>query len=244
MKITHASINEQGKRPYQEDTVGWGIAGERTIFAVADGLGGHGCGDLASKKVVEMALGELTANCEIEEYFSEVFHRGNTELCRLQEENQMLNSMKTTLAITIIEDRTIYGAYIGDSRIYIFEKGKITYQSLDHSVPQMLVSAGEIPPKKIRNHPDRNRLLKVLGDRERQIKPQIIPSYRMGRTAAILICTDGFWENVLESEMEKTLRKSENPEEWIDRMKKIAQKRGRHKNQDNFSAVCIWVSRS
>ena len=157
--------------------------------------------------MVEIALGKLTEDCEIEEYLSEIFCMGNMELCRLQEENQMLNSMKTTLAVTVIEDRMIYGAYIGDSRIYIFEKGKITYQSLDHSVPQMLVSAGELPPKKIRNHPDRNRLLRVLGDREREIKPQIIPSYRMGRAASILICTDGFWENVLESEMEKTFKK-------------------------------------
>lgn len=242
MKVTHASINEQGKRPYQEDTVGWGPVGERTVFAVADGLGGHGCGDLASKKMVEAALGSLTEDCEMDEYWPEVFQKGNEELCRLQEENQMLNSMKTTLAVTVIEDNIIYGAYIGDSRIYIFEKGKITYRSLDHSVPQMLVSAGELSEKKIRNHPDRNRLLKVLGDRDRVIKPQIIPSYHMRKFAAILLCTDGFWENVLETEMEKTLRKSQSPQEWADKMKKIAERRGRFKNQDNFSAMCIWVS--
>lgn len=242
MEITHASINEQGKRPYQEDNIGWGTAGKRTVFAVADGLGGHGCGDVASKTVVELALGALSEECEIEEYLQEIFQEGNTRLCRLQEENQTPNSMKTTLAVTVIEDNMIYGAYIGDTRIYIFEKGRITYQSLDHSVPQMLVTAGELNKKKIRNHPDRNRLLKVLGDRERAIKPQIIPAYHMRKFAAVLMCTDGFWENVLESEMEKTLKKSESPQEWMEKMKKIAERRGRFKNQDNFSARCIWIS--
>ena len=241
MKVAYASINELGKRQYQEDTVGWGSIGERTVFAVADGLGGHGCGDLASKRAIEIDLGEFSDDCEIHKYLFDIFSAGNAELCRLQEERQMLNGIKTTLAVTVIEDKTIYGAYVGDSRIYIFENGRIVYRTLDHSVPQILVSAGELPEKKIRNHPDRNRLLRVLGDRERKIRSQMIPNYQIGSSAVVLICTDGFWENILEAEMERTLKKSESPQEWANRMKKVVQKRGRHKNQDNFSAICIWI---
>lgn len=242
MDITYASINEKGTRSYQEDTLGVCIYENKSLFAAADGLGGHGHGDLASQTVMEYVLKEFSEECEISAYFQKVFFQGNKALCRLQDERGEPGGMKTTLACTVVEKNRIYGAYVGDTRIYIFAKGKLAYRSLDHSVSQMLAAAGELNEKKIRNHPDRNRLLRVLGDREREVKPQIIPEFYMKDETVVLLCTDGFWENVLEEEMEKTLAKSKNPEEWTNRMKKIVRRRGRFKKQDNYSAVSVWIS--
>ncbi|MDO4274204.1 MAG: protein phosphatase 2C domain-containing protein [Eubacteriales bacterium] len=241
MEITYASINEIGKRPCQEDTVGSCIYGKEALFAVADGLGGHMSGDLASRKMIEQVLAGFHEKCDPEVFFPEVFAEGNRQLCLLQDAHHTPNGMKTTLACAVIKEDTIYGAYAGDSRIYIFEKNKMVFRTLDHSVPQMLVNAGELDEKKIRRHPDRNRLLRVLGDRDRESSPQEIPPYYMRKSAAILLCTDGFWENILEKEMEKTLKTAKDPEEWLSRMKKIVKRRGKMKKQDNYSAVCIWV---
>lgn len=71
------------------------------------------------------------------------------------------DEMKTTATAVLISEDTVYRGYIGDSRIYVFKKNKVKERTLDHSVPQMLVMAREIKEKDIRNHPDRNRLLKV-----------------------------------------------------------------------------------
>lgn len=241
MEITYASINEKGKRPCQEDTIGVCIYGDEALFVIADGLGGHGAGNLASQKVVKHALDRFHEGCEPEDYFSDVFADGNKQLCQLQDEHHTPNGIKTTLACSIIKDGSIFGAYIGDSRIYVFEKNKVVFRTQDHSIPQMLVNAGELDEKKIRNHPDRNRLLKVMGDREREIIPQLIPTYYMRKCSAVLLCTDGFWENILEKEMERTLKSANDPEEWMSKMKKIITRRSRFKKLDNYSAICVWV---
>ena len=241
MEITYASINEMGKRPYQEDTIGVCTYPDESMFSVADGLGGHGMGNIASQKIIENALGKFHRDCDPEEYFPQIFTEGNQMLCHLQDEKHAPEGIKTTLACTVIQKDAIYGAYIGDSRIYIFEKNKMVFRTLDHSIPQMLVNAGEIKEKEIRNHPDRNRLLKVLGDRDREVVPQMIPTYYMRKSAAVLLCTDGFWENILEKEMEKTLKNSRDPQEWMNRMKRTVRRRAMFKNQDNYSAICAWI---
>lgn len=242
MEITYASINELGKRACQEDTVGVCTYKDKALFAVADGLGGHGLGDLASQKVIQNVLRNFYEDCEPKTFFDTVFREGNAQLCMLQDMKHSPNSIKTTLACTVISDDTIFGAYMGDSRIYIFKRNKLVFQSLDHSIPQMLVSAGEMNASKIRSHPDRNRLLKVLGDRDREAVPQIIPEHYILRPVAVLLCTDGFWENVLEKEMEKTLKDAKTPEDWLDKMQKIVKRRSRWKKQDNYSAIGAWIS--
>lgn len=239
--VTYAGINEIGDRSCQEDSIGVRVYDKEVIFAVADGLGGHGLGNLASSMVMKTLLSGFKEGCDEESFFKENFVKGNEELCRLQEEQHALHSAKTTLSCVTVRNQILHGAYIGDSRIYIFERGKKVFRTLDHSVPQSLVSAGMIKEREIRNHPDRNRLLRALGVRELVPEPQIIPPYQIGKKTAVLLCTDGFWENILETEMEKTLKKSENPGEWISKMKNIVERRGLAHKQDNYSAICVWI---
>lgn len=244
MEITYTYINELGDRLRQEDTVGTCVYDEKAVFAVADGLGGHGMGDIASTQIIEKVLRIFRKNMGIESYFSEVFTDGNKMLCELQEQYHILNGIKTTLACIVIKEDAIYGAYIGDSRIYIFEKNRIVFRTLDHSLPQMLANIGEISEKDIRNHPDRSKLLKVLGDQNRDVFPQIIEKYYIQDNTRVLVCSDGFWENILENEMEKTLRKSKNSNEWMSRMKKIVERRSKLKKQDNYSAICVDIRKN
>lgn len=130
-------------------------------------------------------------------------------------------------------------AHIGDSRLYHFLDGELIEQTFDHSVSQMAVLRGEISQEEIRGHVDRNRLLRAIG-REDTIKIDCSDIVDMeGEDHAFLLCTDGFWEYVTEDEMEKDLRKSRSPGEWLDRMLKRLDKRTRKKNNDNNSAVAI-----
>ena len=125
--------------------------------------------------------------------------------------------------------------------MYIFRQNRIVYQTLDHSVPQMLVASGEIRPEEIRGHSDRNRLLRVLGDRDRSVKYQESPPWDWMPGDKILLCTEGFWEYVKEPEMERDLENSEGPREWLLRMKKRVRRRGFFEKQDNYSAIGIWA---
>ncbi|CUN03685.1 Serine/threonine phosphatase stp [Blautia hydrogenotrophica] len=173
--IRHYSLNEQGKRAYQEDSVGVFCEGDHGLFAVADGLGGHGMGTQASQCAVRCALEQYHIGCEPKEYFQRVFSEGNRRLIQIQDEARTPGVAKTTLVCAFIKQDRLFGAHIGDSRMYIFRQNRIVYQTLDHSVPQMLVASGEIRPEEIRGHSDRNRLLRVLGDRDRSVKYQESP---------------------------------------------------------------------
>ncbi len=100
--------------------------------------------------------------------------------------------------------------HVGDSRLYFFRQGRILEQTKDHSVPQMLLAAGEITADEIRNHPDRNRLLANLGDGKPnrfRVRKQI----QIASGDAFLLCTEGFWEIVLEREMEAAFASATPP---------------------------------
>lgn len=152
--------------------------------------------------------------------------------------------MKTTLVILEIEKERIRWGHIGDSRLYYFVNGRIRERTLDHSVPQMLVSAGEIKEKAIRHHPDRNRLLRVLGTDGDDEPVNYQESEVVKRTGgqAFLLCTDGFWELIEEKKMEAALKKASTPDQWIAAMQEIICKNGRGTNMDNYSAVAVWVN--
>ena len=239
--IHYASVHEQGGRKYQEDFLGVFCQNNFGVFALADGLGGHGLGDLASECVVRYAFEQYVPGCEASEYFQEVFLGGNERLLQIQDQRNDMRSAKTTLVCAVVEEGMLQAAYIGDSRLYYFRQGKIQFCTADHSVLQMLVQAGEIRPDEIRKHPDRNRLLRVLGERDRPIKYQEISPIPLTPGDQILLCTDGFWEYVLEEEMEKDLAKARNPDDWMSRMRRKVRRRGFWERQDNYSALGIWI---
>lgn len=239
--ISYYSIHEQGNRPYQEDSVGAYITGNQAAFAVADGLGGHGKGDIASSFAVKYTLEQLKKGMKTGAYFRSIYTEGNQRLLEIQKEEGCPNSMKTTLVCCLIKGDCIRGAHIGDSRFYLFQNGKIKYRSKDHSVPQMLALSGEIEESQIRRHPDRNRVLRALGRKEEQPGYQEHGPWKARPGMSILLCTDGFWEYVLEKDMEKTLTKAKSAEQWLKMMKRLVKRRGRFKNQDNFSAIAIWI---
>lgn len=130
---------------------------------------------------------------------------------------------------------------IGDFRLYCFERNSVIIRTLNYSVPQMLVQSKEIKEKDIRFHPDRNKTLKAIGTDEGIPRYQVSVAVNIADCQAFLLCSDGFWELISERLICRCLRKSEPPEEWLKRMKKVFVKKGKNKNIDNFSAIAIIV---
>ena len=149
--------------------------------------------------------------------------------------------MKTTVCALMISGKEAVWGHIGDTRLYLFSSNKVRERTLDHSVPQMLVLAHEITEKNIRHHPDRNRLLRALGAVGDSPQFELSRKVCLDDVQAFLLCTDGFWENVLEKEMSALLKKSNSPEDWINRMVKIVSRRENSGNIDNYSAIAVWM---
>ena len=146
--------------------------------------------------------------------------------------------MRTTLVALVGAPKGVLWAHLGDSRLYHFSGGDIIYQTRDHSVPQAMADAGNITVDEIRHHEDRNRLLRALGNEE-NLRPAVEKTvYPVDPGDAFLLCTDGFWEYVMETEMIADLVRSPDPETWLNLMAARIRERAKD-GHDNYSAIAV-----
>ena len=237
--ILTAKYTDQGGRELNEDSHGIFVKNGCICAVVADGVGGHGGGDKASGLAVR-GINKLYQNSQEDlpkEEVSEWVQQINQAVCQMQTKECC---MKTTLCTFFTDNWSCFWAHVGDSRIYYFKENKLFSMTTDHSVSQMAALSGEITQDEIRHHEDRNKLIRSIGN-QCEIKVDISEwtDVSMG-SHAFLLCTDGFWEYVLEEEMEETLRNSRNPVQWIERMSNILRKRV-PENNDNNTAVAVWI---
>lgn len=228
-----ASFTDVGKRGNNEDSFGLHQSGDSLFAIVADGLGGHENGEVASRLAVDSIIKDLSEAEIDEDALLYAILDANKAVCNAN------NIGKTTVAALWIKDQYAVAAHVGDSRIYQFRNGEIIFQSVDHSKVQMAVLVGELEPSAVRNHKDRNQLFRALGDPNEELKVDstelnVLPGDRF------LLCSDGFWEPVTEEDMIQTMKETDSPEQWLEAMKQIIVNADKPK-QDNYTTVCLQV---
>ena len=237
MKLSAYAYTNRGGREKNEDSIRCSIQGQRGIFIVADGLGGHQSGEVASA----LAADVIFSGCEEEsmpepDALVRLFQTANQELRRQQEVPGREDMKTTAVALCLDEGRAVW-AHIGDSRLYHFSDGELTEVTKDHSVTYKKFLGGEISYMDVYHDDDRSSLLRVLG------KEKCQPESGEGTAAigdAFLLCSDGFWEYVYNEEMEIDLCKAEGPEDWARRML-LRHIRRTPSGNDNFSLITILV---
>jgi serine/threonine protein phosphatase PrpC len=243
MEIVTYAYTNKGGRDNNEDYAAFRSAPNGIgVWSLADGLGGHDCGEIASKAAAEYIL---QATADISEFPEEtlirIMNKANELILTAQKTEMAYHTMRTTVVAAFADARSIQYFNVGDSRFYYFKNGCLYKQSKDHSVSQVAASIGEIPVTQIRFHDDRNKLLKVLGNEEFLKIDRLDDAVPMETGDAFLLCSDGFWEYVYETEMEIDLIKSESPKEWLEYMVNRLLLRVTN-NNDNFTALCSFVS--
>lgn len=235
--ICYASYTDTGGRPYNEDSVDYKKIGEERLCVVlADGLGGHGGGEIASKEAVKLILGGWNGAATPATLCNLV----QAAHCRILSLQTPVCKMKTTVVILSIEKDRAQWAHAGDSRLYHFIDGKLVFQTRDHSSSQIAVLMGQIQPEEIRFHEDRSHIFRALGQESNMSADAEEQELSSGQHA-FLLCTDGFWEYVYEEEMEKELRAAASPQDWLGRMKRYLESRVDGDN-DNNTAAAVWVT--
>lgn len=238
---TAPPLSHAGGRRTNQDCAGWREAEDHTCWVLADGLGGHASGEVASEAAVEGALTAFTSRPGTDEAtLLHTIEHAQTVVRTLQESTPELDSMRTTLVVLASGGGVARWAHVGDSRLYVFRDGYIVARTSDHSVPQALVEAGEISPDDVRHHPDRNRLLRAVGGSDSP-RATVSDAREVEPGDAFLLCSDGFWELVEEDEMQADLAAAESPEAWVSAMETrlSARASGHH---DNYSALATWAT--
>jgi serine/threonine protein phosphatase PrpC len=233
-------VSDRGGREVNQDYCGNLQVGDSFCWALADGLGGHQGGELAARTAVEAVLDSFQRHPELS---AVALHchllAAQSAVLNLQLETPAMADMRTTLVVLISDSRHALWAHIGDSRLYHFREGRLLHRTKDHSVPQMLADSGDITPDQIRYHPDRNRLLRTIGEHA-PIRPASVDGKVLLKPGdALLLCSDGFWEYVLEAEMEDDLKRAATPAEWIAKTTERLLARAPLEH-DNYSAVVVF----
>ncbi len=242
--ITYKLFTSMGERENNEDCVGMLEKDGEFCFVLADGLGGHGYGEKASETAVRKVLEHFYENGLYGDELGNAILMAQKEILHLQKEFAEYRDMKTTIVVLHIYDNKARWAHVGDSRLYFFKKSKLISRTLDHSVPQNLVICKEIKEKEIRHHPDRNRLLRVMGT------IWDVPKYELSEEVevkgdmsyAFLLCSDGFWELIEDKEIIKHLKHKSSCDEWIDGMEKVVREHGLGTGMDNYSAIAVCIN--
>lgn len=241
--IQYKAYSSSGSRSINEDRMGAVVEGDSCCFAVADGLGGHGNGEVAAQLAIDAVCGIFLKNGYTEDFFENAFEAAQEAILAEQERRHAPSGMKTTLVVLVIDGGMVRWAHIGDSRLYIFKRNKVKTRTLDHSVPQMLVKSGEIKERDIRNHPDRNRLMRVLGIKGEKPKLEIGPQMNLAGCQAFLLCSDGYWELIEEKKMGQLLKSSSTSEEWIEKMNESVHSNGKDIEMDNYTAIAVFCDK-
>lgn len=237
MNIDLFTYSNEGARPLNEDSYGVKNDENRCIAVLCDGLGGHNCGEVASQAAVKNIMEGISQIDELQaDEIYNVLKIVNDGLVQQQIIKPEQKGMRTTAVGCIVDDKELTYFNSGDSRFYFFSNGALSTMTKDHSVSQMSVELGEMSFDDIRFDADRNKLLKVLGESTTNEVGTIYRpiSYKSGD--AFLLCSDGFWEYVLEEEMEIDLSKANTAKEWIEFMlvRLLLKFSG---NNDNFTVV-------
>lgn len=240
MNLDAYAFSDKGGRSHNEDCVGYKTDGSRGIFVVADGLGGHAAGEVASALVTNDLLEAwdgTTGPVDID-WLRKAIAQANDHI--VEEQQRLGNRMHTTVVVLAIEDGRALWAHVGDSRLYHLHEGALASVTADHSVAYAKYRSGEISRAQIAEDPDQSRLLKTLGNTGRLRVDCGGWGRSLGEGDSFFLCTDGVWEYLSDTEILVDRLKSSGPQEWADHC--LFRMLGRVGTEnDNLSLLAVTV---
>ncbi|MBQ3426328.1 MAG: serine/threonine-protein phosphatase [Clostridia bacterium] len=234
-----SGVTKKGGRPVNEDAWGEVNAGGIECVVVADGLGGHNGGSIASGAAVEAVIRSFKSEPKFSaDTLKKLVEEANGAVMAKAETEPTLVHMSTTIAILLIKGRNAMWATVGDTRIYLFEDNMIAEVTEDQSLAFADFISGEIEYDDIRHSDKQNKLTNALGAAFG--KADISEPVRVDSRAAFLVCTDGWWEHVREPQMEETLKGAYTTHDWLSEMLSIREEAA-PENSDNFTAAAVML---
>lgn len=239
MEIIDKSIRGEFRDQNEDRTGVFYNKTNQVLFLVADGMGGHAHGDVASKFVndeIQKAWQEenLIKSDYAEAFLRDLVIRTNRKLYDLQNVHDDYSGMGTTLVLAAIIDDTIFILNIGDSRAYVMKRRTIEQVTTDHSFVNLLVESGEITKEEAINHPKKNVITKAMGT-DRLIQPDIF-RLRNKQYDYILLASDGLTDVLREDSIHRTVyQKNLSLHERLDSLISQAEENA---SRDNIS-ICL-----
>lgn len=205
------------------------------LFAVADGMGGHEAGEIASEITVN-TLAELAPSHLDAEGLTAAVEAANYNVMKAPRQGIGRDGMGTTLTAAMLEGERLLIAQVGDSRAYLLHKGHLQQITRDHSLMVDLIEAGQITPEEARVHPNRSVITRAIGS-DIHMRPDI---YELNVDAGdrILLCSDGLSSMISNNAIESIMRRQSDAQHCADELVTAALENG---GADNVTVVVADV---
>jgi len=248
MKLEFASLTDVGQvRMNNEDSIGryqpddsQELAARGTIFVVADGMGGHRGGEIASELAVETVISLYYASEESEpiQILGKCFAEANRRILEKSTNDVELFGMGTTCTAMVVRGGEAFFAHVGDSRAYVLRNGDLLQLSEDHSLVGEMVRSGILSNEDAQKHPKRNVITRSLGTHE-DLSPDF-PStpYTLSDGDVFVLCSDGLTSMVTDEEV-RGIVSAHDPKEACHELIDLANANG---GKDNVSVQIVRVT--
>ncbi|MCF0128617.1 MAG: Stp1/IreP family PP2C-type Ser/Thr phosphatase [Pseudobutyrivibrio sp.] len=207
------------------------------LFIVADGMGGQNAGDYASAKTVEVVLEEIRRASNLSQpvgIFEQAIQKANSIIFEEATHDISKNGMGTTLVMATVIGNHLFVANVGDSRLYVAGKTKLTQITRDHSVVAELIRNGELLPQDAKSDKRKNMITRAVG-----AEKKIVADYfdvTLKGYERVLLCSDGLTNMVEDKDILSILKSTDTIENKATRLVEFANNNG---GKDNVSAIVI-----
>lgn len=214
------------------------------LYLVADGMGGHRSGEVASAMAMEIiknkfSLSEDTLNKKknILETIKNSIELANTKIYLKSIENKSFTGMGTTITLGYIFSNKIFIGHVGDSRAYLIRDNKINQITEDHSYVNELLKLGSITIEEARNHPKKNMITRAVGSSSKISMDLIVKEYK--KDDILLLCSDGLFNMLEDNEINEVFNREKDMQKACETLAKEANKKG---GLDNITLVSIKLN--
>lgn len=211
------------------------------LYLVADGMGGHNAGELASNMAMNIIVESFIKNQKnlssekmILKIIKKSIEEANSKVYLKSLENKDFNGMGTTITLAYIFNNKIYIGHVGDSRAYLIRKGKLGQISEDHSYVNQLLKSGSITKEEAKNHPKRNMITRAVGSSSILEIDLLVKKY--DKNDILILCSDGLTNMVMDFQILEQFQDGKNIQESCEELVEIANTNG---GIDNITIIAI-----
>ncbi|HWP39174.1 MAG TPA: Stp1/IreP family PP2C-type Ser/Thr phosphatase [Gemmatimonadales bacterium] len=215
---------------------------DRGLFIVADGMGGHAAGEVASEMAVRIIARELgdfrgKSDADVAERMRAAIQRANGAIFERTLTEHDKRGMGTTATALVLNGARYLIGQVGDSRAYLLRDGRLMQLTKDHSYVQEQVDAGYLTPAQARTHPYSNVITRCVGANN-EVSPDIyVGALRTGDS--YLLASDGLTGMLEDQDLEETLKQGADPQRLVDALVAEANRRG---GLDNITAIIVRIN--
>ncbi|NMB27618.1 MAG: Stp1/IreP family PP2C-type Ser/Thr phosphatase [Tissierellia bacterium] len=216
--------------------------GDYSLFIIADGMGGHKAGEIASKMAIDIIsnslkslLTDLTVeDKDIEDRIKNSIYEANDKIYKKSIEDEKFSGMGTTVTLAYVIDEKIFIGHAGDSRAYLFKNGILSQLTKDHSLVEELIRNGSISKEEAKHHPQRNIITRAVGT-SKEIKADLVVEPK-SKDDILLLCTDGLTNMLDDDEIRDSLLINKDIQKACEELVRLSNDKG---GFDNITILAV-----